>query len=164
MVTALAIMVITAALAVGSVTSLRTHTVVREAAESLQQAVAATRQGASALGRCTRLEIVDASGTAVASGTPGVALRLRTWSSAHCELGAPDALDAGGELRRLPLGVTATRNAPADPVLADWLPSGRTRHGDSALFTLATSDATLAVVAAAHGPVCIRDATTWSCP
>ena len=155
MMTVVAIMAITTALAVGSIDRLRTHTAAREGAEAVQQAMIAARQRAHALGRCTRLELLDASGTTVGSGVAGVTLLLRTWSSAHCELGATDALDPGGEIRRLPMGVTARRDAPADPATADWLPSGRTRAGGTTQFTVASPDTSLAVVGVPQGPVCI---------
>jgi prepilin-type N-terminal cleavage/methylation domain-containing protein len=163
---AIALMLILTTLSVSALTLTRQRVALQEGAELLQQVLLSARQKARATGRCVRVELLDGSGQPSASPPTAAAksLRVRAWTSPHCEPGAADSLDEGGERYPVPHGLAVVRVSPADPLAADWLPSGRTRDGARMLFRVAYADSSFAVVAAPQGPVCVHHQDDEACP
>jgi type II secretory pathway pseudopilin PulG len=161
--TVLALMGIMTALAASSLEPLRARVLDRQGAELVDQLLVAARQRAMSSGRCFRVELLDAANNPVHPTDPGpaVALRLRRFASASCEL-LTTPLDSnfdGSERFALPQGVQAM---PVSPTDIDWLPSGRPRGSVrvNVVYTLRQ----LAVEATGAGLTCIHDTATGVCP
>lgn len=173
MMAVVAIVSVMVALGVASLAPVRDRAGARRAAEEVQQALQAARRRAIASGRCHRVDLTDAAGTAVAAGAPGTFVRVRRYRRAGCDFPPPPAspqpADAdfdATDSSRLPDGVAA-RVVPFPEVL-DFLPSGRPKlaPGETGLrLSVRLLEELLLVDVSPAGAVCIQSAAgTEPCP